>query len=104
MIERSPIAPRPSIGIGLYSLWRKHQQLQGEQHCGVKRARAFHVELVPRGTPNKFKSKETRLKSTTIEIDRKRFRLELRENQHGRFVRLTESAGHRQSIVIIPVS
>jgi hypothetical protein len=50
-------------------------------------------------------SKETKLKSTTIEIGHKRFRLELRENQRGRFVRLTESAHHhRRGMVIIPVN
>jgi len=49
-------------------------------------------------------NRETTLKSTTFEIERKRFRLELRENRNGRFVKLTESTNRRRNIVIIPAS
>jgi PurA-like ssDNA and RNA-binding protein len=45
---------------------------------------------------------EDTLKSEQLQIERKTFVLTLRENQRGRFLRITEDAGGRRNTIIIP--
>ena len=46
--------------------------------------------------------RKTRLKSETIQIERKTFVFTLKENPRGRFLRITEDVGGRRDTVIIP--
>jgi PurA-like ssDNA and RNA-binding protein len=45
---------------------------------------------------------EDRLKSGKLQIERKTFFLTLKENQRGRFLRITEDNGGRRNSIIIP--
>ena len=46
---------------------------------------------------------ETTLKTASIQVERKRFNLVLKENALGRYVRITE-VGPRKNSIIIPTS
>ena len=45
---------------------------------------------------------EDTLKSEQLQIERKTFTLTLKENQRGRFLRITEGVGGRRNSIIIP--
>ena len=45
---------------------------------------------------------DTILESREIQIERKHFFIEYRENERGRFLRITEEAHGRRNTVIIP--
>jgi PurA-like ssDNA and RNA-binding protein len=45
---------------------------------------------------------EDTLKSEQLQIERKTFILTLKENQRGRFLRITEDSGGRRNTIIIP--
>jgi len=45
---------------------------------------------------------DTILESRELQVERKHFFLELRENDRGRFLRITEEAQGRRNTVIIP--
>jgi len=45
---------------------------------------------------------DTTLSSRELQIERKHFSIELRENDRGRFLRITEEAQGRRNTVIIP--
>ncbi|MGH8245876.1 MAG: PUR family DNA/RNA-binding protein, partial [Gammaproteobacteria bacterium] len=47
---------------------------------------------------------EDTLKSEKLQIERKTFVFALKENQRGRFVRITEDVGGRRDTIIIPAS
>ena len=47
---------------------------------------------------------ESELLSEQIQIERKFFTFELRENPRGRFLRVTEDVGGRRDTVIIPAT
>jgi hypothetical protein len=53
----------------------------------------------PYGQPKPHVQEDT-LKSAQVQIERKTFILTLKENPRGRFLRITEDAGKRNSIVI----
>lgn len=42
------------------------------------------------------------LESREVQIERKRFHFEFRENERGRFLRITEEAHGRRNTIIIP--
>ena len=45
---------------------------------------------------------DTILESRELQVERKHFFIELRENDRGRFLRITEEAHGRRNTVIIP--
>jgi len=45
---------------------------------------------------------DTILESRELQVERKHFFIELRENERGRFLRITEEAHGRRNTVIIP--
>jgi hypothetical protein len=45
---------------------------------------------------------ENILAAQEVEVERKHFRIELRENERGRFLRITETAAGRRNSVIVP--
>lgn len=45
---------------------------------------------------------ENVIASRTLQVERKTFTIEFRENERGRFLRITEEAGGRRNTVIIP--
>ena len=45
---------------------------------------------------------DTIIGAREVQIERKRFHIELRENERGRFLRTTEEAHDRRNTVIIP--
>ena len=45
---------------------------------------------------------ENVIASRTLQVERKSFTIEFRENERGRFLRITEEAGGRRNTVIIP--
>jgi hypothetical protein len=45
---------------------------------------------------------ENVIASRTLQVERKIFTIEFRENDRGRFLRITEEAGGRRNTVIIP--
>ena len=45
---------------------------------------------------------EETLKAGKIQIERKTFILSLKENQRGRFLRITEDVGGRRDTIIVP--
>ena len=45
---------------------------------------------------------ETQLLSEKIQIERKQFFFDLKENPRGRFLRITEDVGGRRDTIIIP--
>jgi hypothetical protein len=45
---------------------------------------------------------ENVIASRTLQVERKTFTIEFRENDRGRFLRITEEAGGRRNTVIIP--
>jgi hypothetical protein len=47
---------------------------------------------------------DTIIESRELQVERKHFVLELRENDRGRFLRITEEAQGRRNTVIIPSS
>lgn len=47
---------------------------------------------------------ERTLKSEKVQIERKTFFLDLKENDRGRFLRITEDVGGRRDRIIMPVS
>jgi len=47
---------------------------------------------------------DTELLSEQVQIERKLFSFDLRENQKGRFLRVTEDVGGRRDTVIIPAT
>jgi hypothetical protein len=47
---------------------------------------------------------DTVIASQTLQIERKQFVVELRENPRGRFLRITEEAHGRRNTVIIPAT
>ena len=47
-------------------------------------------------------SQDQVLESRELEIERKYFRIEVKENDRGRFVRITEESQGRRNTVIIP--
>jgi hypothetical protein len=53
--------------------------------------------------PRPFVQEDT-LKAGELQIERKFYDLTLKENAKGRFLRITESAGGRRNVVIIPAS
>ena len=52
-------------------------------------------------TPTKT-SMDTILESRELQVERKHFYIEYRENERGRFLRITEEAHGRRNTVIIP--
>jgi hypothetical protein len=42
--------------------------------------------------------------SETLQVERKQFVLELKENPRGRFLRITEEVGGRRDTVIVPAT
>ena len=44
------------------------------------------------------------LASETVQVDRKVFFLDLKENQRGRFVKITEDVGGRRDTIMVPAS
>ena len=52
-------------------------------------------------TPTKT-SMDTILESRELQVERKHFYIEYRENERGRFLRITEEAQGRRKTVIIP--
>ena len=75
------------------------------QHTGPARSpyerhpyqRPYGGEMAPRP-----RVEENTLKEVYIQVERKTFRLALKENVRGRFVRLTESTNGRMNSIIIP--
>jgi hypothetical protein len=49
-------------------------------------------------------SRDQVLESREIQVERKFFRVEVRENERGRFLRITEESQGRRNIVIVPGS
>ena len=47
---------------------------------------------------------EETLKTCNLEVERKSFRLALKENSRGRFLRVTESGGNKFSSIVVPAS
>jgi hypothetical protein len=47
---------------------------------------------------------ERTLKSEKVQIERKTFFLDLKENDRGRFLRITEDVGGRRDRIIMPAS
>lgn len=47
---------------------------------------------------------DNELFSEQVQVERKRFVFELRENPRGRFLRITEEVGGRKDIVIVPAT
>jgi hypothetical protein len=45
---------------------------------------------------------ENVIASRTLQVERKTLTIEFRENERGRFLRITEEAGGRRNTVIIP--
>ncbi len=45
---------------------------------------------------------DTILEAKEVQIERKRFHLEFRENDRGRFLRITEEAHGRRNTIIVP--
>lgn len=45
---------------------------------------------------------ENIIESRDLQVERKHFFIEFRENDRGRFLRITEEAGGRRNTVIIP--
>lgn len=45
---------------------------------------------------------DTELLSEQVQVERKFFTLDLRENQRGRFLRITENVGGRRDTIVIP--
>ena len=45
---------------------------------------------------------ERSIKTEEIQIERKSFVFDLRENDRGRFLRITENTGHKRDIIMIP--
>ncbi len=52
--------------------------------------------------PSKPPVQEDTLKSAKVQIERKTFVLALKENNRGRFLRITEDVGGRRDTIIIP--
>ena len=46
---------------------------------------------------------ERSLKTIEIQVERKTFLFDLRENDRGRFLRITEHAGGHRDLIMIPV-
>lgn len=53
--------------------------------------------------PRPFVQEDT-LKSEIIQIERKSFRLTLKENPRGRFLRISEEVGGKRSSIIVPAT
>lgn len=49
-------------------------------------------------------SSEETLKTDSIQIERKRFQLTLKQNARGRFLRITEDVNGRRDSIIIPAT
>ena len=49
-------------------------------------------------------SRDQVLESREIQVERKFFRVEVRENDRGRFLRITEESQGRRNTVIVPVT
>ena len=47
---------------------------------------------------------ETQLLSERVQIERKQFFFDFRENANGRFLKITEEVGGHRDTIIIPVS
>lgn len=47
---------------------------------------------------------EKELRSEKIQVERKIFFLDLKENQRGKFLKITEDVGGRRDTIIIPAS
>lgn len=47
---------------------------------------------------------ETQLLSRRVQIERKHFIFDFRENANGRFLRVTEEVGNHRDTIIIPAS
>ncbi|MEM6883709.1 MAG: PUR family DNA/RNA-binding protein [Verrucomicrobiota bacterium] len=47
---------------------------------------------------------EDELRSEKIQVERKLFFLDLKENQRGKFLKITEDVGGRRDTIIIPAS
>lgn len=47
---------------------------------------------------------EETLKEQTVQVERKTFKISLRANDRGQFLRITEEAGGHRDTIIIPVS
>ncbi|MBM4143162.1 MAG: DNA-binding protein [Lentisphaerae bacterium] len=47
---------------------------------------------------------DTELLNEQIQVERKQFSFELRENPRGRFLRITEDVGGRRDTIIIPAT
>jgi hypothetical protein len=45
---------------------------------------------------------DTILEAKEVQIERKRFHFEFRENERGRFLRITEEAHGRRNTIIVP--
>jgi len=58
---------------------------------------ACNVCLLPR-----YRKMENIIESRELQIERKHFFIEFRENDRGRFLRITEEAHGRRNTVIIP--
>ena len=54
------------------------------------------------GSPSKPPVNEETLKSDKVQIERKTFLFALKENNRGRFLRITEDVGGRRDTIIIP--
>ena len=54
--------------------------------------------------PRKPAAEEDKLKTETLQIERKTFVFMLKENPRGRFLRVTEGAGDKRNSIIIPAT
>ena len=57
-----------------------------------------------RSSGSKGLSSEETLKTDSIQIERKRFQLTLKQNARGRFLRITEDVNGRRDSIIIPAT
>jgi PurA ssDNA and RNA-binding protein len=53
---------------------------------------------------NAHRSSDDPLASEKVQVDRKVFFLDLKENQRGRFLKITEDVGGRRDTIMLPAS
>jgi PurA-like ssDNA and RNA-binding protein len=53
---------------------------------------------------NAHRSSDDPLASEKVQVDRKVFFLDLKENQRGRFLKITEDVGGRRDTIMVPAS
>lgn len=66
---------------------------------------AGHILTFQRGTEiMEPRGEERTLRSEKVQIERKTFFLDLKENERGRFLRITEDVGGRRDRIIMPAT